>query len=144
MINLKNIVENYLPLELVLVDVQEDLRGNYIRVIVDSERSVTLGETTQLSKRLRDDEEIGSRFPNGFRLEVTTPGLDQPLLHPYQYRKNINRNLKVTYVDGDSTQTITGKVLNADEMSVTLSKGDEELNLTFEQINSAIVKISFN
>ena len=144
MINLKNIVENYLPLELVLVDVQEDLRGNYIRVIVDSERSVTLGETTQLSKRIRDDEEIGSRFPNGFRLEVTTPGLDQPLLHPYQYRKNINRNLKVTYVDGDSTQTITGKVLNADEMSVTLSKGDEELNLTFEQINSAIVKISFN
>ena len=144
MINLKNIVENYLPLELVLVDVQEDLRGNYIRVIVDSERSVTLGETTQLSKRLRDDEEIGSRFPNGFRLEVTTPGLDQPLLHPYQYRKNINRNLKVTYVDGDSTQTITGKVLNADEMSVTLAKGDEELNLTFEQIDSAIVKISFN
>ena len=144
MINLKNIVENYLPLELVLVDVQEDLRGNYIRVIIDSERSVTLGETTQLSKRIRDDEEIGSRFPNGFRLEVTTPGLDQPLLHPYQYRKNINRNLKVTYVDGDSTQTITGKVLNADEMSVTLAKGDEELNLTFEQIDSAIVKISFN
>jgi len=141
---LTNIVENYLQPELILVDIQEDTRGNYIRVIIDAERAVTLDETTELSKKLRDDEEFGSRFPNGFRLEVSTPGLDQPLEHPFQYRKNKDRQLKVTIMEGDQSRTITGKVMEADDTCVTLMKSGQEINLTYDQIKSAKVKISFN
>ncbi len=141
---LKTIVENYLKPELILMDVLEDTRGNYIRVIIDSEGAVTLGETTKLSKKLRDDEEIISRFPNGFRLEVTTPGLDQSLEQPFQYRKNKDRTLKVTYVEDDVTHTLTGKVLDANDSSVTLLDDSVETNLSYNQIIKAKVEISFN
>ncbi|MBT3180550.1 MAG: hypothetical protein HOK94_01890 [Candidatus Marinimicrobia bacterium] len=139
-----NIVENYLLPELVLVDVFEDTRGNYIRIIIDSERAVTLADTTKLSKKLRDDEEIDARFPNGFRLEVSTPGLDQPLAFPFQYRKNINRQLNVVFMEGEESKTITGKVMGADESSVTLMDSGQEIVLSFDQIKSAKVKVSFN
>ena len=141
---LKHIVEKYMSSDLVLMDVQEDTRGNYIRVVVDAERPVTLDDTTELSRKLRDDEEIDLLFPSGFRMEVTTPGLDQALQRPFQYRKNKDRQLKVTYLDGDDTRTITGQVVDADDACVFLMESGKEISLTYDQIISAKVKISIN
>ena len=141
---LKQIVEKYMSSDLVLMDVQEDTRGNYIRVVVDAERPVTLDDTTELSRTLRDDEEIDLLFPSGFRMEVTTPGLDQALQRPFQYRKNKDRQLKVTYLDGDNTRTITGQVVDADDACVILMESGKEISLTYDQITSAKVKISIN
>ena len=93
---LTTIVESYLSREHILLDVLDDKRGSYIRVVIDGEGPVTLTDTTRLSKLLRDSSEIDSEYPNGFRLEVTTPGIDYPLLHPFQFRKNINREMRVS------------------------------------------------
>tara|TARA_B100000809_G_C15103604_1_gene517864 strand:+ start:829 stop:1263 length:435 start_codon:yes stop_codon:yes gene_type:complete len=138
-----HIVENYLESDLVLMDVQENTRGNFIRVVVDAERPVTLSDTTKLSRQLRDDSEIDSRFPNGFRIEVTTPGLDQSLQRPFQFRKNMDRELNVTFLDRDIDRTICCKVLGADDTTVHLKENDLEYNLSYSQIKSAKVKISF-
>ena len=138
-----SIVESHLSTGHVLLDVSEDKRGNYIRVVIDSERSVTLDDTTQLSQSLRDSNEIDARFPEGFRLEVTTPGLDQPLQYPFQYRKNIARQLKVTFRDGEIVRSLTGTVVGADDASVTLKDGIHDVSLSYDQIKSAKVKISF-
>ena len=138
-----SIVESHLSTGHVLLDVSEDKRGNYIRVVIDSERSVTLDDTTQLSQSLRDSNEIDARFPEGFRLEVTTPGLDQPLQYPFQYRKNIARQLKVTFRDGEIVRSLTGTVVGADDASVTLKDGIHDVSLSYDQIKSAKVNISF-
>jgi len=138
-----SIVESHLSTGHVLLDVSEDKRGNYIRVVIDSERSVTLDDTTQLSQSLRDSNEIDARFPEGFRLEVTTPGLDQPLQYPFQYRKNIARQLKVAFMDGGIVRSLTGTVVDADDASVTLKDGIHDVSLSYDKIKSAKVKISF-
>jgi len=52
--------------------------------------------------------------------------------------------LKVTIMEGDQSRTITGKVMEADDTCVTLMKSGQEINLTYDQIKSAKVKISFN
>ena len=138
-----SIVESHLSTGHVLLDVSEDKRGNYIRVVIDSECSVTLDDTTQLSQSLRDSNEIDARFPGGFRLEVTTPGLDQPLQYPFQYRKNIARQLKVIFMDGEIVRSLTGTVVDADDASVTLKDGIHDVSLSYDKIKSAKVKISF-
>ena len=138
-----SIVESHLSTGQVLLDVTEDKRGNYIRVVIDSERSVTLDDTTQLSRSLRDSNEIDARFPGGFRLEVTTPGLDQPLQYPFQYQKNIARQLKVTFMDGEIVRSLTGTVVDADDGSVTLKDGMDDIKISYEQIKLAKVTISF-
>jgi ribosome maturation factor RimP len=140
------IVENYLSSDLILMDISEDTRGKYIRVVIDAERPVTLDDTTNLSKKLRVDDELDIRFPGGFRLEVTTPGLDKALESPFQFRKNINRELKVTFSndDDDDTQTITGTLIDANDTCVNIRESGQEFSLGYDQINSAKVLISFN
>ena len=126
------------------MDISEDTRGKYIRVVIDAERPVTLDDTTNLSKKLRDDDELDIRFPDGFRLEVTTPGLDKALESPFQFRKNIDRELKVTFSNGDDTQTITGTLIDANDTCVNIRESGQKFSLGYDQITSAKVQISFN
>lgn len=138
------IVENYLSSDLILMDINENTRGNIIRVVIDAERPVTLDDTTTLSKKLRNDDEMDTQFPAGFRLEVTTPGLDKALESPFQFRKNIDRELKVTFSNSDGTQTITGTLIDANDTCVCIKESGQEFSLRYDQINSAKVQISFN
>ena len=138
------IVENYLSSDLILMDINENTRGNIIRVVIDAERPVTLDDTTNLSKKLRNDDEMDTQFPAGFRLEVTTPGLGKALESPFQFRKNIDRELKVTFSNGDGTQTITGTLIDANDTYVCIKESGQEFSLRYDQINSAKVQISFN
>ncbi len=126
------------------MDISENTRSNFIRVVIDAERPVTLDDTTNLSKKLRNDDELDIRFPEGFRLEVTTPGLDKTLESPFQFRKNIDRKLKINFSNGDGTQTITGTLIDANDTCVYIRDSGQDFNLRYDQINSAKVLISFN
>ena len=126
------------------MDISEDTRGKYIRVVIDAERPVTLDDTTTLSKKLRNDDELDIRFPDGFRLEVTTPGLNKALESPFQFRKNIDRKIKITFSNGDGTQTTKGTLIDANDTCVFIKENGQEFSLRYDQINSAKVIISFN
>ena len=138
------IVENYLSSDLILMDISENTRGKYIRVVIDAERPVTLDDTTNLSKKLRNDDELDIRFPDGFRLEVTTPGLNKALESPFQFRKNIDRKLKINFSNGDGAQSITGTLIDVNDKCVYIRDSGQEFSLRYDQINSAKVLISFN
>ena len=76
---IKNIVEKYLRKKQVLIDVVESFESGFVRIIVDSESAVTLNDTTKLTKRLIKSNEFNNRYPNGCRVEITTPGIDIPV-----------------------------------------------------------------
>ena len=126
------------------MDIREDGHSNIIRVIVDSERPLTLDETTDLTRRLRNSEDFEIMFPKGIRLEVSTPGLNQPISLPFQFRKNINRNLKISFQDGNEIRTITAMIVGANDQSVALVDNGSRINVSYDRIKNAKVEISFN
>ena len=140
---LKHIVEPFLAPDQVLLDATEDIRGNFIRIIIDSEMSLSLNDTSQVTKSIRDSGEIDSRFPNGYRLEVSTPGLDYSLEYPFQYKKNIDRELKIIYTENGEDLKVTGKLINVSENSFDLKINEKKISLSYEQIKTANVKVSF-
>ena len=140
---LKNIVEGHLLRGQILLDAKEDLRGNYLRIIIDSEKNITLNDTASLTKALRDSTEIDSMYPNGYRLEVSTPGLDNSLKLPFQYKKNINRSLTVSYLENKIEKKIKGKLVNVYERNIELISSSKSIILDYEQIVDAKVNVSF-
>ena len=126
------------------MDIREDGHSNMIRVIVDSEFPLTLDQTTDLTRRLRNSEDFETMFPKGIRLEVTTPGLNQPITLPFQFRKNINRNLKISFQDGNEIRTITAMIVGANDQSVALVDNGSRINVSYDRIKNAKVEISFN
>ena len=80
-----NIIEPFLEDGQILMDVNHDVRGNFIRIIVDSEGALTLDDTAKLTRSIKNAIETLSEIPNGVRIEVSTPGLDWSLSEPFQY-----------------------------------------------------------
>ena len=140
---IKNIIEPFLEDGQILMDVTHDVRGNFVRIIVDSEQTLTLNDTANLTRSIKNSVETVSGFPDGVRIEVSTPGLDSPLSKPFQYRKNLNRNLEVVYNEDKSSTNITGKIISVGDESFELESGNKTLSLDYDQVKSALVKISF-
>ena len=140
---LKNIVEPHLAEGHILLDAVEDTRGSYLRIIIDSENSITLDETTSLTKNLKGSAEFETMYPNGYRLEVSTPGLDNSLKFPFQYKKNINRRLRVAFNDDEMEKEFVGSLLVANDEIVEIASAKKSIKLTYEQITDAKVMVSF-
>ena len=139
------IVEKSLLPNMVLMNILEDRRGQLVRVVVDGERPVTIMETAELVRKIKASEDMISEYPTGVRLEVTTPGLDQPLKEPFQFRKNKSRILDIVFKDkDDNLMMVTGRVISADDNCVTLDHDGRELVLDYIQIQKAKVKLEFN
>ena len=131
---LKNIVEPHLAEGHILLDAVEDPRGGYLRIIIDSENSITLDETTSLTKNLKGSAEFETMYPNGYRLEVSTPGLDNSLKFPFQYKKNINRRLRVAFNDDEMEKEFVGSLLVANDEIVEIASAKKSIKLTVLQL----------
>ena len=134
---------------LYLIDLQF-LADNKIKVIVDGDSGVPLSECIRISRNIEHNLD---REEEDFSLEVTTPDIAQPLTVKRQYKKNINRILKVKTATEEFEGTLTGVT----EDSITLQwktrepkpvgKGkhtvDKTQILAYQDIKEAKVKIIF-
>lgn len=122
-------------------------------ICIDTDKGIRIDECASLSRMIGRRLEEGNVFEFPYNLEVTSPGLDQPLKVFRQYVKNIGRTLKVNDLDG---VIYTGELSAVSEKQITLKpelekrkakKGEvlEEtvINIDFEKIKSAKVQVSF-
>ena len=127
-----------------ILEVNADQNTGFIRIIIDSERRISLNDTAKISKILTNDRSIDSFFPNGYRLEVSSPGSDKPLKFPFQYIKNIGKDINISLI---SKQEITEKnaiIIDANQEFVVLNIDNKELKVYYSDISHAKLNISFN
>lgn len=118
-------------------------------VVVDGDNGISIDDCAELSRTLSKDLDDRDLFAEEhYLLEVTTPGLDQPLKLKRQYFKNIGRDLKVVM---KSSSTATGKLKAVTDEKLVLEhqtgtgrkKELREMEVPFADIDKAFVLISF-
>ena len=119
-----------------------------VLVVVDGDEGVSIDDCANLSRELAKTlDETALLGEESYLLEVSTPGLDQPLKLHRQFKKNVGRKLRVKL----SEKTEEGTLLNVTEDAITLSreigsgKKKELINIdiNFSQIEKAFVLVSF-
>ena len=94
-------IKALLPQGVFLLDVKEDFHQGVVKCIIDAEKPVDLDLTTTISRTINDSGILDKLYPDGMALHVSSAGVDTPLKHDYQYRKNIGRVISITIdVDG--------------------------------------------
>ena len=123
--------------------------GHIIKVFIDGDQGLPIKQCTSFNRRLYKAIEEAAWFPEGdFALEVSSPGVDEPLLLNRQYVKNIGRKVEVTLNDDTVKE---GNLLTVTEADIliewTEGKGkkatQQQLLIPFESIKSTIVQIQF-
>ena len=77
-------------------------RRRLLRVVVDSDRGVSLDDAATISRKLSaalDATPVMGDFP--YTLEVSSPGVDRPLTDPRHWRRAVGRLVQVTAADAD-------------------------------------------
>ena len=122
---------------------------NNIKVFMDADEGMPIEKCVKYNRALYKKLEESGMFPEGnFSLEISSPGLDQPLHLHRQYVKNKGRNVEVTFNDGTQKE---GKLLEVTETDIIIEqitgKGKKaETNqfiIPFENIKSTTVQIQF-
>ncbi|GAB4289554.1 MAG: ribosome maturation factor RimP [Ignavibacteriaceae bacterium] len=132
---------------LILVDVV--LRGSpasrVVEIFIDGERNISAEDCALFSRQMLKIIEQENLFKSGFRLDVSTPGIERPLKYLKQFPKHINRNFEIIYSENDEKKKITGKLLAVEDNSLYFStKESESLKIDFNRILQARVLISFS
>jgi len=91
---------------------------NNIKVYLDADNGFSIDKCSSVNKKLYAAMEAEQLFPDGdYSLEVSSPGVDEPLTQTRQYRKNIGR--KVTVTDNEGVEK-TGILKAVDDEEITL------------------------
>jgi ribosome maturation factor RimP len=130
--------------------VKVTMQGNgVLSVLMDGDQGVDVQDCALVSRYVGDQLEEHEVISTAYQLEVSSPGLENPLLHVRQYHKNKGRNVSVQSIDGTK---IEGKLLEVSDEGIQLEEVVKEkgkkattrmVDIPFGQIKTTKVLISF-
>ncbi|MGB0850966.1 MAG: ribosome maturation factor RimP [Bacteroidia bacterium] len=128
-----------------LVGVDVNQAETDLKFYIDGIEGVSVQVCTRLSRKISRilDEEYLDDQP--IRYEISSPGVDQPLVDKRQYPQHIGRDLMIDCTD---ESTVEGKLIEVKSAGIVLKVAvskhkKEEQEVLFEDIKTSIVKISF-
>lgn len=122
---------------------------NNIKVFLDADNGLSIEKCTKINRAMYRVIEEEGWYPDGnFSLEVSSPGVDEPLKLLRQYKKNIGRKVEIILTDDTKTE---GKLVDAVEerIAVEITEGKNKKAITtvktvaFADIKQVKVLISF-
>ena len=121
--HIEDIIHQELP-EAFVVDMKLH-RGkmNMLRIRIDTDAGILMTECAQASRAISRWIDTYEEWDFPFTLEVTSPGVGEPLLLKRQYHKNILRPVSILLKDG---LTHKGTLLQVSEESITIKREEKK------------------
>jgi len=122
---------------------------NNIKIYLDADSGLGIEKCIKINRALYKQMEEMAIYPDGdFSLEVSSPGIEEPLKLHRQYIKNLGRLVEVMMNDGTKKQ---GKLtaVNEQEMTIAFTEGkgkkavEHSLAIPFSTIKQTKVQITF-
>jgi len=96
-----------------------------LRVYVDKTDGVTVDDCAGISRRIGDVIEVEDLIPHGYRLEVSSPGLDRTLKTEEDFRRFTGRTVKVAMKEPqEGRKNFKGKIVGCIMGSFELEDAD--------------------
>lgn len=109
-------------LELVELSLGQEGRGQILRVVVDDPAGPTsLDEVAEISEEISRALDAQDPIPGRYTLEVSSAGLERPLVRPSDYHRFMGRQVKVRTLEPiEGRRTFTGSIRSAGDDSFVL------------------------
>lgn len=119
-------------------------RRTLVRVTVDADGGIDLDSVADVSRIVSDaldtDAAAQALFAGPYVLEVSSPGVDRPLVEPRHWRRAVGRLVDVL-IGG---QTVTGRVVGTDDAGVTLETEGSRRSVPWAELGRGRVQVEFN
>ncbi len=119
-------------------------RRRLLRVVVDSDRGVSLDDAAAVSRELAavlDTVAVMGDVP--YTLEVSSPGVDRPLTDRRHWRRAVGRLVRVTVTDSGGARPVSGRVAAADADGVTLDVEAARRRFPYAALGPGAIQVEF-
>jgi ribosome maturation factor RimP len=120
--------------DLFLVDVKMHPNGK-LMILVDGEKGIGIADCAQISRHVGFHLEEENVLDTAYNLEVSSPGVDAPLVMARQYVKNVGRQLAIKLADGSKKE---GKLTGITEDAVIIEETNKEKGKKAETTETVI------
>ena len=132
--------------DLFLVKVEQN--GDTIEVSADGMENITIDQCSKLSRYIQNKLEEESDVLTKFSFNVSSPGMSNPLILPFQFRKRLGKKLEILTSDGEVLEVDEEKIKISQFIPKNKKKKEEEKNiehsLYYNQIKKALIPIPTN
>jgi ribosome maturation factor RimP len=122
-------------------------RRSLVRLIVDTDGGIDLdavAEVSRVASLAIDDTDAGTpggvAFAGPYVLEVSSPGVDRPLIEQRHWRRAVGRLVTVPVAD----KTVTGRVRAASASGVTFVIDGARRESAWGELGRGTVEVEFN
>ena len=123
-------------------------RGNpnerIIEIFIDSEKNVTAEDLAEINRLINSKIEENNLLSSGYRLDVSSPGTERPLIFLKQFPKHVNRKFDVSYKSNEETKQLSGKLIRVEGENLFFLSNQNEISINFNNIKKAKVIVSFS
>jgi ribosome maturation factor RimP len=124
------------------------LRGNennrIIELFIDGEKNVSADDCAKISRELNSEIEMQNLIESNYRLDVSSPGIDRPLVYLKQFPKHINRKFDISYIQNEETKKLMGKLIDVSGEDLTFLDNSRQIIIKYNNIKKAKVIASFS
>ncbi len=127
-----------LGFELVEAELSGGRHHRTLRVYIDGPEGVTVDDCAAVSRQLSAILDVEDPITGSYTLEVSSPGLDRPLVTPADFRRFQGAMIKVRLLNAlDGRRNFTGRLLETTPESVVMEVDQERFNLPLAAIERA-------
>lgn len=134
--------------ELINADMIGSGRKATVRIVIDKEGGVTIGDCERMSRSLEALLDVEDPIKGSYLLEVSSPGLDRPLVRQTDFEKNIEKLARVVVTEKIDNQTFfIGRIIDVGEGWIRLKLGKKsegkDIFIPMDKISKARLEIEF-
>ncbi|MBK1693722.1 ribosome maturation factor RimP [Chromatium weissei] len=125
--------------ELVGVDFFQHGSNATLRVYIDHVQGITLDDCSAVSHQLSGVLDVEDPLPGHYDLEVSSPGIDRPLVFPEHFERFIGQQIKIRLTEKlDGRRKLQGQLRRHAAGIITVAEADGRLwEISLHQIESA-------
>lgn len=133
--------------EIVEVNFSKEYRKLNLNFFIYKKGGVDLNDCENFSNALDSLlEELADKFPSDYVLNVSSPGLDRPIVSDDDFRRALDTEIEV-FINDDKKEVVRGKLKAYDTEKITVSENKKgqikEINILRQNIRKAQPWIKF-
>lgn len=129
---------NTLGYEMVAIELVGSSGGEILRIYIDQESGITVEDCARVSRQVSAILEVEDPASSALTLEVSSPGLDRPLVKPDDFERFVGERIRVRIYEAIlGRKNFTGTLVSAEKEMIVVEVDNEQYELPYQNIDKA-------
>jgi ribosome maturation factor RimP len=126
--------------DLVEIKLSRYRQSSRLQIFVDSDNGVKIDDCIRVSKIIDGLIEADNTFEHGYTIEVSSPGLDRPLVSARDFHRRIGEKVQLIFIDSEQP-SLTGELVSIEGtvLELRLPKGSRKIELETVKMGRIII-----